>query len=520
MLMKHFFFILLVLFPISLYAQKSNPIYPASGVLKTVEIEISGNPTWQKLISLGKDGLLLFVKKDITKAVIVKFDTELRKEWENEVLLDVERKPTAYFLDNQKVTFLFSESQGMYYQLFSFDLKDGKVENKGFELRDFFQDQSYVAFKNRILIAGMNEKGGTFYDFDFTSNEGQFTSADLVGKVQVQFINYNKKTHVIESLWSIKEQGYTNEKKKKGEFIKNAYVVYAKYDTLGKLITKSAIQSNAGNFPLTAQLTPVDSLTSVITGIYQSNNGVKGIYFSKLEYDKTIFTKFYDYRKLLKGTEILTDEQLKKVSSTYTFLPTQTTFTENQIVFGGSFYQPTYQVVSVDNPDYVGYNFNLNYSNQRTRTKQVLAGYNYQNAFTANFDLDGNLIKQQKIDLKQTSSDIDEVVAINKQNSIAYCLKGNLIVSKPKGYAEPDVYKLSTENDDPKNSQYIAKYRNVRNWYENYFIADGSRIKFEVIKEMSGTKEKPSKRKRGQRQTPETNIKKIIYLSKILSSEF
>ncbi len=80
----------------------------------------------------------------------------------------------------------------------------------------------------------------------------------------------------------------------------------------------------------------------------------------------------------------------------------------------------------------------------------------------------------------------------------------------------PNIFKLATENDDPKNSQYIAKYRSVKNWYKNYFIADGSRVKFEVIKEMSAPKEKPSRKKKGQRQIPETNVKKIIYLSKVL----
>lgn len=494
--------------------------YPANGVLKTVEIEVSGNPTWQKIIPLGSDGLLVFIKKDITKATIIKFDSNLNKLWENEVLLDVERKPTSYFIDKNKVSFLFSESQGMYYQIFSFDLKDGKLENNGFELREFFQDQSYVNFKNRILVAGMNEKGGAFYDFDFKTNEGQFISAELNGKVQLQHIEYNPKNNFVETLWGVKESGFTNEKKKKGEFIKNAYVVFAKYDTLGKLITKTPIQSNAGNFPLTAQLTVLDSITNVVTGVYQSNNGVKGIYFSKIEHDKTIVTKFYEYRKLLIGTENHSDEQLKKLSSIYTFLPTQTIFSENQILVGGSFYQPSYQVVSVDNSDFVGYNINSNNGMSRTKTKQVLTGYNYQNGFSASFDLSGNLLLQQRFDIKQISSDIDEVLAINKLNAVAICAKGNLIVTKPKSYAEPNIYKLSTENDDPKNTQYIAKYRSVRNWYENYFIADGSRVKFEVIKEMSAPKEKPSRRKKGQRQIPETNVKKIIYLSKVLNSSF
>ncbi|MDZ7935747.1 MAG: hypothetical protein U5M51_12465 [Emticicia sp.] len=514
--MNKYIFLCLIFAFARLNAQK----YPVSGVLKTVEIEVSGNPTWQKVISLGSEGLLLFVKRDVTKAILIKFDTDLKKIWETEVLLDVERKPTAYFLDNQKITFLFSENQGMYYQLFSFDLKDGKTQNNGFELREYFQDQSYINIKNRILVAGMNEKGGAFYNFDFKTNEGQFLSAELNGKVQLQHIKYNQKTNLIETLWAIKEAGYTNEKKKKGEFIKNAYVVFAKYDTLGKLISKTAIQSNAGNFPLTAQLTVIDSLTNVVTGVYQSNNGVKGIYFSKIEREKTILTKFHDYRKLMVGTESLGDEQLKKLSSTFSFLPTQTVFSENQVFFGGSFYQPTYQVVSANNPDYVGYDINSYNSMQRTKTKQVLAGYNYSNGFAASFDLSGNLFKQQRMEIKQTSSDLDEVLAINNQNAVAICVKGNLVVSKPRSASESNIFKLATENDDPKNSQYIAKYRSVRNWYENYFIADGSRVKFEVIKEMSAPKEKPSKRKKGQRQIPETNVKKIIYLSKVLNSSF
>lgn len=515
-LMNKYIFLFLVFASASSKAQS----YPATGVLKTIEIEVSGNPTWQKIISLGSDGLLLFVKKDVTKALLLKFDTNLTKVWETEVLLDVERKPSAYFVDNERVTFLFSENQGMYYQLFSFNLEDGKTENNGFELREYFQDQSYVNFKNRLLVAGMNEKGGAFYDFDFNTNEGQFISAELTGKAQLQHIKYNQKTNLIETLWAIKEPGYTNEKKKKGEFIKNAYVVFAKYDTLGKLISKNAIQSNAGNFPLTAQLTVIDSLTNVVTGVYQSNNGIKGIYFSKIGHDKTILTKFYDYRKLLVGTESLSDEQLKKLSSTYTLLPSQTVFSENQILVGGSFYQPSYQVVSVDNPDYVGYNLNPYNSIQRTKTKQVLSGYSYSNGFAASFDLSGNLLKQQRMEIRQTSSDLDDVLAINKQNAVAICVKGNLLVSKPNSASAPNIHKLATENDDPKNSQYIAKYRSVRNWYENYFIADGSRVKFEVIKEMSASKEKPSRRKKGQRQIPETNVKKIIYLSKVLNSSF
>lgn len=494
-------------------------------VQQTIEIEVSGRPTWQKIIPLGKNGLIFLIKKDVTKAIIARFDTELKKVWESEIFLDAEKQPTSYTIDNERVTFMFSENQGMYYQVYSVELKDGKFENKGFELREFFQDQNYVYFKNKILMAGMNEKGASFYQYNFQDSSGDFVAAQLNGKVQVQFFKYFPKQNVIESLWAVKESGYANEKKKKGEFIKDAYVVYAKYDTSGKLISKNNIRSSAGNFPLTAQMIEIDSSTKVVTGTYQSNTGAKGIYFAKIEEDKTTLTKFYDYRILLKGSPELLDDQVKKMANSFTFLPIKTIFSSNIISVGGSFYQPNYQVVTSNNP-YSGYNpFGNQVNYQRSQSKQVFKGFNFQQGFVANFDLEGNLLSQSRIEMNQISTQLDQTLAINDSHGVAACIKGDLLLSRTINFSNPANYKLSDELNgekptDIKNAQFLPTYQGVRNWYENYFIADGSRIKFEAIKDLDVPKEKPSKRKKGQESLPQTNIKKIIYLTKVLSSEF
>lgn len=493
-------------------------------VPQTIEIEVSGRPTWQKIIPLGKNGLLFFIKKDITKAIIARFDTDLKKVWESEIFIDAEKQPTSYTIDNERVTFMFSENQGMYYQVYSVELKDGKFENKGFELREFFQDQNYVYFKNKILMAGMNEKGASFYKYNFQESMGDFVSAELNGKVQVQYFKYFPQKNIIESLWSVKESGYTNEKKKKGEFIKDAFVVYAKYDTSGRLMMKNTIRSNAGNFPLTAKLTEIDSTTKIITGTYQSNTGTKGMFFAKIEDNKTTLTKFYDYRILLKGSPELNDELVKKIGNSFTLLPTQPIFGNNIISVGGTFYKPNYQVVTTNSPYYSGYDPYTNNSNyQRTQSKQVFKGFNFQNGFAANFDLEGNLISQSRIDMNQISTQLEEALAINEHHAVAACVKGNLLLSSTINFTNPANYKLSDEPigekpSDLKNAQFIPTYQGVRNWYENYFIADGSRVKFEAIKDLDAPKEKPSKRKKGQQSLPQTNIKKIIYLTKVLSA--
>lgn len=497
-----------------------------SQVSQTIEIEVSGRPTWQKIIPLGKNGLLFFIKKDVTKAIIARFDTDLKKIWESEIFLDAEKQPASYTLDNERVTFMFSENQGMYYQVYSVELKDGKFENKGFELREFFQDQNYVYFKNKILMAGMNEKGATFYNYNFQEGLGDFVSAELAGKVQVQYFKYIPQKNIIESLWSVKEAGYTNEKKKKGGFIKDAFVVYAKYDTSGKLLLKNTIRSSAGNFPLTAKLTEIDSTTQIITGTYQSNTGAKGMYFSKIEENKTTLTKFHDYRILLKGSPDLSDELVRKLGNSFTFYSTQTTFGNNVVSVGGSFYQPNYQVVTINNPYYAGYDPSITNSNyQRSQSKQVFKGFNFQNGFVANFDLEGNLLSQSRIDINQISPQLEEAIAVNQQHAVAACVKGNLLVSNSVNFTNPAFYKLSNElisekPSDLKNAQFLPTYHGVRNWYENYFIADGSRVKFEAVKDADVPKEKPTKRKKGQQSLPQTNIKKIIYLTKVLSGEF
>ena len=324
-------------------------------VLKTVEYEINGRPTWQQLIPLGKDGIILFAKKDITKAVAVKFDADLKKVWESEIFLDVEKKPSSYTIDKDHITFMFSETKGMYYQVCSISLKDGKFNNNGFELREFFQDQDYVFFKNRILMAGVNEKGATFYNYNFDADLGEFITAELIGKAQVQYFNYEASKNIIESLWAIKESAYANEKKKKGEFIKDAYVVYAKYDTTGKLIIKNTIASNAGNFPLTATLTEISPTTKFISGTYQSNSGAKGMYISKVEDGKTTTTKFYDYRQLLKGIPPIDDATVKKIIDNFVLLPVKPVFGHNTLTIGGTFFQANFQTVTTSTPYYNGY---------------------------------------------------------------------------------------------------------------------------------------------------------------------
>ena len=71
-------------------------------LINNVQLEVVGKPSWQQTISLGDKGVLLFVKTDMTRARIYRFDENLKQQWATDVFLDVERKSTSYFIDKEK----------------------------------------------------------------------------------------------------------------------------------------------------------------------------------------------------------------------------------------------------------------------------------------------------------------------------------------------------------------------------------------------------------------------------------
>ncbi len=302
--------LLLLLFSTNLTAQ----------IIQSVELEVVGKPSWQNVIPIRKNGLLLFVKTDQAKAKAVMYDGDLQKKWESDVFLDVERAPTSYTIDQEQITFLFRETSGMYYQVLIFDLATGAFKNRGFELRDFFDDQNYVFLKNKVMLAGATKEGAAFYTFDFETEEGKMIRLDIKGKVALQEMNYDEKTGKIHSIWSVKEIGYANAKKKKGEFIKDAFLNVSVFDTAANVLEVSKISQKSGNFPMTAKsvLKPDDS--RVVVGTYQSKAGQRGMFYLPDYKNIASNITFKSFDELLQVQSEISETELQKILKEYTFL--------------------------------------------------------------------------------------------------------------------------------------------------------------------------------------------------------
>ena len=501
---------------------------------KNVEVEVVGRPSWQMMIPLDEAGLFFLVKTDLTKMSVFRFDKNLEKLWEKEVFLDAEAPPKAYTVSENQISLMFSETSGMYYQIFEFDLSTGKVDQDGFELREFFVDQDYIFLDDKVVMAGNNEKGAAYFIQNLKEDLGNLKEQpEITGKVQVNLFEYVPERKQIESIWSVKTPGYTNEKKKKGEFVKDAFVVYAELDTAGRIASKTLIRQTGGKFPLNGQLLRMSNGKKVILGSYQSNSGDKGIYFYDLSVGGQM--KTYSYTALFKGQNMLSVKDMEALLSSYQFLSNKPLEGDDKIIFGGVFVKPQYQSVTEQDPNYNPYGYGYPYggynrygfsgSRSRTTTRQVFRGFHYPVGFVVELETNGELIVSNRIDINNLSGQIEPALAYNEKGAVSYCLKGDLSTNNFNIGTRPMLFKLS--EDDRKsmaNSSAIPSYSSVKFWYDNYFIAEGSRSKIEAISvnDNMGDKKQPERRGlfgRKKNKTPATyaQVRKIIYLTKVAS---
>jgi hypothetical protein len=505
--------------------------YTSFGQLQqNVEIEIVGMPSWQLLIPMQADGLILFIKTDQTKAKVIHMDKNLVKIWEKDIFLDVERAPTAYTFDADNATFLFRETSGMYYQLFKFNLKSGEYSNKGFELREYFQDQDYVFLKNKLIMAGASEKGGAFYEYNFETEKGKLIDNGIIGNVRVQEFKYNPENKKIESLWAVKTIGYSNEKRKKGAYTKEAFLSYVDFDTLGIKIFQKDLKQKNGNFPMDGKMLRINGNKAVI-GTFQDIKGEKGIFYNDLNGSITADFKTFTYSELLKGNPEIPAADIKRLVKDYTFLMNEPVKNNDGLVVGGVFFKAEFKNVSEQVYDpYGNQNNGSRYGNNssifgrnstRSQTKRVFLGYNYPLGFVLNLDETGNNISSNRIDINQVSPQIKPAISYNSSGAVAFCVKGNLAAKNFNIGTKPILYKLSNdETAQTKNQNYIPQYQEVQNWYDNYFIANGSKNKLEVLKIENTSEVSKTKRKRNRNNVPSfTQVRKTIYLTKIASGE-
>jgi len=482
-------------------------------LLGNIEIEVVGNPSWQMLIPHGSNGMVLIVKIDQTKAKVFYFDSDLNKKWETNLYLDVERQPISYTFTENSITFLFRETKGLYYQFFEFYLENGNYINRGFELRDYFQDQNYVYFNKKLIISGNNQKGAALYLYSFENEAGSLIELPIQGQVSCQHFSF--KNGFISSSWAVKTIAYSNAKRKKGQYVKDTFLMLAEIDTLGHLSNQRKITQKSGNFPISGKLIETESNEITVAGLYKNPSGDKGLFLTKTsndnEFDKITFTSFKTLFPEFSG-----QKDFLKIIDSYNFLMHTPIKGLTQTNIGGVFYRREYDKVKPKRENNKLPYIPIMGGGVAVDKNNYFYAYKFTKGIIATYSSLGSLEDYHQVDINQLSNDLIETMSFNNLGSIAFCINGALAAKNFKIGNKPIVYKLSEDNLSPNNASYLPNYKEVRHWYDNYFIADGSKIKVEAVN--IGPVIKPVKNSKKKKQLNVfTQIRKTIYLTKISS---
>ncbi len=502
--------------------------------LKQVEIPADGRLDWQFLLPLEQNGLVLFYKNEMTKGSIVRYDKDLAITWQSDFYIDAERSPKSYSITKDKLSLMFSENNGAYYQIYEVNLVDGKIKDYGFEITELFNDQDFVLTNNGVLLGGNNDKGAAVYSFNEKESFGELIQKELPGIVSVQSFQLNEESGNIEAVFAVQKIVEQTAKQKKNNtkpIVISSEIVLMELSQSGEVIQKATIQGENGNYPMNARIFRLPNKEYFLTGTYRNPSGKLGVYSSKLQDGKKSFIKFVDFETLFKESN-LTADQLKVLTAQYTYSLHQIEFKENQFVIAGEFYRPEFKTTTeyLNNQNNgfggnnTGFGRNNGYydpygNNRQTQTKQVFVGYRYASGLVYAFDNEGNLKTNNVIGLDKLTREISESFAFSSNNELALCKSGKIVVTRLDDPGIQQTYSLTAEST-ANNKAGLPVYNSVKHWYDNIFIATGVRNQSEVIK--NSIDDLPVEKglfgkKKKRIATQSVKIKRIIYLTKIAS---
>lgn len=463
-------------------------------VLRSATLEVVGSPGWYKAISLKQEGVVMIVKEDQTRFKVVKLDARLNKIWDQDLFLDTETGPAAIAVRNDRLTLMFSETSGMYYQLLDFDLSNGEYIRKGFEIREFFQDKGLLMYEDRALLTGINEKGVAYFVYDFKQDTGKLVQTGLTGKIEIQDV-LKEDGGILNMLVVEKTMGYANESKKKGEYVKSSGVAEVRLDTAGQVLGRKDIVQSSGRFPVSGT-----RAGGLVSGIYQQPDGQKGMYFSFLRSEKNIPVLYRPFSGL--AGDQAEGKQKDRFLKNAAWLVLPPTPGAGEIHIGGVFYTPRFSNVTA------GRGYDAYGNRTRSDSRTVFAGLEFATARVFTLDSEGKVLSENSIAVNQLLGQLTAPLSINRSGAVAYISNGKVLVKNFNIGSRPIAYQLTDDKGD--GSPYVAGYRQTLHWYDNVFLAIGTQSRMEAQQVAPATGKKKKKR-----SVPYTQTRKTYFLTSI-----
>ncbi|MBN2174222.1 MAG: hypothetical protein JW731_08830 [Bacteroidales bacterium] len=488
-------FLFLVPFTFNLYAQ-GDP-------LLRLEIETKSDAATYKVESCGEAGLALFyettLKQDVYKFwVFVLYNKFMQETWKKDVpIFD----NMTYRKDLVKDNFLFvlfynsdkRKSEQYNCQVLKINLTDGMYELFSGLLPENSQVVAFDTF-NENMVVGLNvqEKYSALYTMNTLSKEtkplfnvedfeSQFVSLmeDTAKNSLFAIFNiyesrtvyymlikeFNADLSEINAFKLVPQDERKFNSAKLTTVSENEYMVIGTYD----FVKKGTVSSN-------------DYFSKTASGFYSAkifgSSVVSAKYFNFLELENmTGYLRSKEYHQAKKKADKDEDE-VDKYSVDFDLLLHDIVFRDSLYYFVAEAFYEEYHTVTSTYYDYYGHAVPVSYA--------VFDGYKYFNAFISCFDLDGNKIWDNGMEIFNILTfklenrvsvlfEEDEIImAYNREGKI-----GAKIIRGPDVVEGVEYYPLETTFVNDKVMEDTKS--NMEYWYDNYFIAYG----FQTIKNNS-----------------------------------
>lgn len=518
--MKTLYFILFFLYI-------NTVVFAQMSVDKQLEISLNNSQKDFELMSLGKQGLLVFiddgkVNKGQAQLTIIKYDTLLEQQWKESYAIDFGLVKQLYSIHDDRLDFLASVTDSIYH-VASLDLADGSmllvncVNSLDLYAKNF-NIKHFVSVPNAFIFGG--EADGKPAVLHYNMKLAEFKVLPNINYLKADLVNIS--SNFSANIFSVLLES-------KGNFYYNIY------DNEGRLLGNNEVKPENKKYNFFSFHPYIkDEKEQYIIGTYSfSLPQPQGIYVAKFVNNKHNNTQFYSFNDFKNFHNHLDNAKREKIEAKvrangaykydYEVTEQNISFLDNQILYvmrvnkprytgytqkyeieqdvrpstdlkiGKYSYSKTevYTTPAITNPD------NANRNNRRVQTpidaveqpssllrqktnvrktmdSGIPQGYVYKNAITCTFDKHGTLLWDNAFDLRNVrnySNTTIEVATKENQLTLLHSSDGKIYLSKAdKNESSKDMYVL--DSPIPPTFEIEAKQKAMA-WYDNHFVFIG-----------------------------------------------
>lgn len=462
-----------------------------------VEIETKYRSEGYRVVTLGNDGLMLFIeRKDKVLGGqntfhFTYYDTHLQKKWEGAKKINNWMTFQGYDVDNGKLYLIFTRFASEDFEFLRIDPKSEEISKykvpaiKRLAFKDIsvMEDYAFVAgnVKGTPILLHIDLKVGTE-----KGERLKLLPSSTTRKSEFEFLDKDTTNRLINF-------NYVNWKGNE------SYLTLRSYDPTGEALSEIQVPRTENKNLLEGKQSITEEGNAVIIGTYANGSSKlsSGLYITEFNGNEQLYMNYYNFADLQHFFDYLPEKQRermerkkerkeskdKDLNLEYRLLIHNLVSKGDKYTLIAEAYYPTYRY---DNGGTGVGNVGIRsrYSYPLNRSQRIFDGFQYTHAILASFTKDGKLEWDNSLELEQVKYfNLRQVVKVNftedDKVKLLYHYKGDLLSKVIDGnqvVADESEITIST---DYNNDKIKRAYRSdLSFWYKNYFLAWGfQRIK-------------------------------------------